>query len=73
MTIAVLLLFGGGILVGCSPSQNDSVASSTEVNHSETIASGEQGAKTNKVDWPYYEIKKDGEIKGYLLGTVHSR
>ncbi|MHC5229444.1 TraB/GumN family protein [Enterococcus sp. LJL99] len=28
-------------------------------------------AEEVNVNWPYYEIKKDGEVKGYLLGTIH--
>ncbi|WP_100065236.1 TraB/GumN family protein [Miniphocaeibacter massiliensis] len=55
-------------IVGCSKdNKKETTAKDTTVTTESTNAEKEQ----LNVKWPYYEIKKDGAVKGHIIGTIH--
>ncbi|MBP1041183.1 TraB/GumN family protein [Vagococcus sp. BWB3-3] len=53
------------LLVGCQ-NKPTAIKSSTTSTTSSTAA-----AEEVTVDWPFYEIKKEGQVVGHILGTMH--
>lgn len=62
-TLSLIMLVGAVLLGGCSTDKGEKKST----NESSTNPKSQKTA----VKWPYYEIRKEGEIKGYLLGTIH--
>lgn len=54
---------------GCSENKSEKA----NITNESTIESDAAVSKKSslKVKWPYYEIAKDGEVKGHLLGVLH--
>lgn len=70
LKLSISLLMGLLLLnvAGCATNKDKKTNESSGTIDSTRSTNKEQ---TAKVKWPYYEIAKDGEVKGYLLGTVH--
>lgn len=60
----ILTLF---TLIGCS---NNNSKKETEKT-TEVVTTENEEKETIGVAWPFYEIKKDGQVKGHMLGTIH--
>ncbi|QQK08152.1 TraB/GumN family protein [Miniphocaeibacter halophilus] len=60
----ILTLF---TLIACS---NNNSKKETEKTR-EVVTTENEEKESLDVAWPFYEIKKDGQVKGHMLGTIH--
>ena len=58
------------VFVGCKDKKKEEVKETNAVIETDIPENKEEVEKIS-VKWPYYEIKKDGEVKGHLMGTIH--
>ena len=56
--------------VGCKDKKKEEIKETNPVIETDTTDEKVEVEKIT-VKWPYYEIKKDGEVKGHLMGTIH--
>lgn len=64
------LLLSLGLFSGCAAEKPETKTKDTAATTGEQLIVNEAGNHV-KVKWPYYEIIKDGQVKGYLIGTIH--
>ncbi|MGX6977959.1 TraB/GumN family protein [Vagococcus elongatus] len=64
------LLLSLGLFGGCA-SKEQGTETQEVTDQSEKQLAVDEGKKQLEVKWPYYEIIKDGQVQGYLLGTIH--
>lgn len=57
------------LLSGCGFVKLEDLEKSTFQSENSTDVVWEE--EQTDIKWPYYEITKDGETKGYLMGTIH--
>lgn len=67
LNLSLSILLGALILGGCATNKGVKEKASESKPADSTYKKGGE----YDVKWPYYEIRKDGSIAGYLLGTVH--
>ena len=58
------------VFVGCKDKKKEEVKETNAVIETDIPENKEEVEKIS-VKWPYYEIKKNGEVKGHLMGTIH--